>query len=205
MDETPDRSAAAALPRASGSHAVLRQPTRAALYRIIHSDWGLCEADLGRLLGVGRSNVKYHLHRLVRAKLVQTWPQGRKVHYFPRGAQPPELHRAVSSAQNGTRRQILRFLRDQPEMSWRAISRAIGVTPRAVRWHIQSMADLGLLRVERDGLYRRATVSAALSAVLDAGDEASADADGVALPSPSAFLRAARTMPAELRVEARDF
>ncbi len=159
--------------------AVLQHATRKAIYDLIRSRWGLCEADLGRVMNLGRNNIKYHLQRLSGAKLIHGLPQGRKIHFFPSEARLVDLQRAIGSAQNATRREIVAHLRARPDISWRAISRVLGVTPRAVRWHIQNMEGLGLLEIERAGMYCRVAVAPALAAVLDA------TGDGVKLPGPA--------------------
>jgi DNA-binding transcriptional ArsR family regulator len=163
----------AVVPEPSGEAAeqaanrVLRHPTRLALYRLVRQNWGICETDLAKLSALGRNNVKYHLQRLVRARMVQPQPIGRKVHYFPRDVRTLELQRAIVSAQNGTRRQILQLVRHHPELSWRAIGRIVSITPRAVRWHMKQLSAFGLVDIERDGMYCRARLSPILMAVLD--------------------------------------
>jgi predicted transcriptional regulator len=142
--------------------ALLAHPTRRALFDLIQQQWGLCETELGRLTGLGRDNVKYHLQRLVRGRLVAAHPEGRKVHFFPRGAGPATVHRAVSSIQGDTRRRILGMLVRQPDLSWRAVSREVGITPRAVRWHLRQLADMDLLTVESEGGLRRTVLASSL-------------------------------------------
>lgn len=142
--------------------ALLAHPTRRALFDLVQQQWGLCETELGRLTGLGRDNVKYHLQRLVRARLLAAHPEGRKVHFFPRGAGPATVHRAVSSIQGDTRRRILGMLVREPGLSWRAVSREVGITPRAVRWHLRQLADLDLLTVESEGGTRRTVLASSL-------------------------------------------
>lgn len=166
--ETPPLEVSAS-PDRPGENPVLHHHTRRTLYNLIRENWGMCETDLGNLSALGRNNVKYHLQRLVRARLIQACPQGRKVHYFPRGVRMPDLQRAITGSQSGTRREILHLLRTYPHMSWRAISRTVGITPRAVRWHIQQLAQSGLVEIERDGMYSRVRMTPILEAVL-AGD-----------------------------------
>ena len=153
------------------SNPVLRHPTRLALYNLVRSNWGIWETELGRLSSLGRNNVKYHLVKLVRAKLIQARPEGRKVHYFPRDIQTQDLQKAIVHAHDGTRRDILELIRDHPTLSWRAIARVLGVTPRAVRWHIGELAKGGLVEIEREGVYCRARLTPLVEAVL-AGDVA---------------------------------
>lgn len=186
-EEKRSTQAAAGAAAAPPNHPILRNPRRLLLFNLISKEWGLCETDLGRLSGLGRSNVKYHLQRLARTKLVLGRRQGRRVNYFPRESRLVDLQRAISSAQNPTRREILRLAREHPELSWRAISRVVGITPRAVRWHMQHLTGLGLIELERDGMYCRARISPVLCAVLDqfpaaAGTAELLDAPKLALP-----------------------
>lgn len=145
----------------------MRHPARLALYQLVRSNWGIWETELGRLSSMGRSNAKYHLVRLVRARLVQAIPEGRKIHYFPRDIHAGELQKAIVNAQDPTRRHILELIRDQPQMSWRAISRLLNITPRAMRWHMQRLVAADLIEVERDGMYCRARLKPLLAAVLN--------------------------------------
>lgn len=174
----PDRllqptSALRAAVRDPETAALLAHPTRRALFDLIQHQWGLCETELGQLTGLGRDNVKYHLQRLVRARLVAAHPEGRKVHFFPRGAGPSTVHRAVSSVQGDTRRRILGMLVKQPDLSWRAVSREVGITPRAVRWHLRQLADMDLLTVESEGGLRKTVLATSLLEAL--GDVAKAE------------------------------
>lgn len=175
-------------------HPALRHPTRLALYNLVRSNWGIWETELGRLSALGRNNVKYHLVRLVRARLVLAQPEGRKVHYFPRDMQATDLQRAIVNAQDGTRRAILELLRDHPQLSWRAISRILGVTPRAVRWHITQLSTAGLIQVERDGMYCRVQLNPLVEAVL--GGDVAALAQSLPDVSISPARRPEGTPPA---------
>ena len=137
----------------------LAHPTRQFLYTIICENWGICEADLGKLTGLGRNNVKYHLRQLARAHLVYANASGRRVHYFPRKAESEYLREALCTLQSPSRREILELVMRRPDLSLRAVSREVGVTPRAVRWHIRQLAEAGLIGVHKQGIGIRSEIA----------------------------------------------
>lgn len=145
---------------------MLEHATRRQLYDLIRQNMGLCEAELSDAIQQSRNTIKYHLKRMVRADIVRVRKEGRRLHYFSRDVHLLEIQRAVAVTQNETRRRILTFTQKNPRMSWRAISRRLGVTPRAVRWHMEKMEQLGLIDVERGNGACRVTLRPAVDAVM---------------------------------------
>jgi DNA-binding transcriptional ArsR family regulator len=164
--QQPPSDPAAAPEDAGAANQALQHPTRRHLFHLISQNWGICEADLGKQTGLGRNNVKYHLRQLARARLVYATASGRKVHYFPRKAESEYLREALCTLQSPSRREILRLVMRRPELSLRAVSREVGVTPRAVRWHIRQLADAGLIGVHKSGVRSEIAVSDVLRQAL---------------------------------------
>lgn len=150
----------------AGVHPLLWHEGRARLMDFIESNAGICETELSIRAGIDRNTAKYHLKRLLRAGLIAKRREGRRVHFFPRAMAFLDLQRAVAGAQGKTRGDILYLIHEKPEMSWRAVGRQLGITARAVRWHLEKLESAGLIRVDRSSKHRRVHLSATLEAVL---------------------------------------
>lgn len=174
----------------AGVHPLLWHEGRARLLDFIESNAGICETELSVRAGIDRSTAKYHLKRLLRAGLIARRREGRRVHFFPRDMPFLELQKAVAGARGETRRRILYLIHEKPEMSWRAVGRQLGITARAVRWHLEKLETANLIRVDRTAAHRRVHLSPALEAVLR-GDPALLEGDDLpkSLRGAEAFRR----------------
>lgn len=149
-----------------GVHPLLGHEGRARLLEFIESNAGICETELSVRAGIDRNTAKYHLKRLLRAGLVTKRREGRRVHFFPRNMAYMELQKAVAGARGETRRKILYLIHEKPEMSWRAIGRQLGITARAVRWHLERLESTNLIQIDRSTAHRKVHLTPALEAVL---------------------------------------
>lgn len=110
---------------------------------------GCCLQEIADHLGIARTSAVHHVRVLRRERQVVVQRKGRRALHFPT-AVDDRVHRTILAAWRlDTARAILEHLHEDPRTSWRAIARSIGVTPRAVRWHLQRMQQEGLLRIRR--------------------------------------------------------
>lgn len=148
-------------------HPLLGNSCRQRLFEFIETNAGICETELSLRTGVDRNTAKYHLKRMLRAGLISKRPEGRRVHFFP-GTMPLQvLQRAVAGVQGETRRRILFLIHDKPELSWRAVGRHLGITARAVRWHLERLERAELIEVDRSSTHRKVRMCTELVAVLN--------------------------------------
>ncbi len=151
---------------AGGVHPLLWHEGRARLLDCIESNAGVCASELSLRAGIDRNTAKYHLKRLVHAGLVTRRREGRRTHFFPSTVPSPEVQTAVVGAQGETRRRILHLVHAQPDLSWRAVGRHLGITARAVRWHLERLERTRLIQVDRSTARRRVHMTPTLEAVL---------------------------------------
>ena len=102
--------------------------------------------ELADVLGIRRTAVVHHLRLLGRAGAVRSVRSGRRVLVFPARANPFEG--LVGLLRLRAVQRIVEALRDEPGLSIRGTARRLGVTPRAVRYHVARLRDLGLVRIE---------------------------------------------------------
>lgn len=173
-----------------GVHPLLWHEGRARLLDFIESNAGICETELSVRAGIDRNTAKYHLKRLLRAGLIAKRREGRRVHFFPRNMPFLELQKAVAGARGETRRRILYLIHEKPEMSWRAVGRQLGITARAVRWHLEKLETAKLIQIDRTSAHRKVHLSPVLEAVLR-GDPALLSGDELPknLRGPEAFRK----------------
>lgn len=115
----------------------------------LHERPGCCIQDIADHLGIARTSAVHHVRVLRRDRQVVVQRKGRRVLHFPT-AVDDRVHRTILAAWRlDTARAILEHLSRDPRASWRAVARSLGVTPRAVRWHLQRMQADGLLRIRR--------------------------------------------------------
>lgn len=145
---------------------LLEHPTRQRLIDLISRSWGICEQELGRATQLGRNNIKYHLYKLNRFGLVQVLRHGRKNHYFPQDMPAKDVQRAIAIVQSDTLRDVAAILKARPDLSWRAMSAQLGITPRGFRYHVERLQESGLLVVDRTNRRYRTRFSASLEQAL---------------------------------------
>lgn len=123
-----------------------RHPAQERILQVVTERPGVCVQDLAEALGLTRTAALHHIRRLTRDRLVSSVRQGRRVlHFLPATQQPQSL---LGLLQVHTARQVVERLLKDPGTSWRQLASQLGVTPRAVRWHIRRLEREGALRVQ---------------------------------------------------------
>lgn len=116
---------------------------RARLRGIVARRPGTSIRELADFLGIQRTAVVHHLRLLARAGEVRNVRSGRRVLVFPATASPFEG--LLSLLRVRAVQQLVAAVQAQPAASIRGLARELGVTPRAVRYHVLRLREMGLL------------------------------------------------------------
>jgi len=147
--------------------------TRELLRTIVERRPGSCIRELAQALGVRRTAVVHHLRKLSAAGQGRWVRSGRRVLVFPPAA--TAFEGLVGLLRMGTVSSVVAALRSDPALTVRGLARRLGLTPRAVRYHLLRLRDLGLLEVAWGPSGRRLVLDPrAEAASLEAGREAEA-------------------------------
>jgi len=123
-----------------------RHPAQARVLHVLGERPGASVQDLAEDLGITRTATLHHIRCLMREGLVCSLRQGRRrLHYLAATQQPPTL---LGLLHAHTARLVVESLASDPGTSWRRLARQLGITPRAVRWHIRKLEAESALRVQ---------------------------------------------------------
>jgi predicted transcriptional regulator len=122
-----------------------REPTRQRLVDEVARRPGSSIRELADALGVRRTAVVHHLRLLGRSGRVRCVRAGRRLLVFPQAESP--FDGLVGLVRLPTVHALLRALAADPSLSVRGLARAVGITPRAVRYHLLRLRNLGMLEM----------------------------------------------------------
>jgi predicted transcriptional regulator len=125
----------------------------------------LREVDIGALTGYNRNSIRYHLRRLVQAGRIMRIQHGRRAAFCLASAM--DKGPARLAVRQPVQRAMLKCLAHDPGLSWRQLARRIGVTPRAVRWHVARMAEAKLLVVDEGQNGHHVRVAREVQAIIE--------------------------------------
>jgi hypothetical protein len=128
---------------------VLDHPRRAQLHDYVTQHPGQRVQDVRRALQLPNGVALHHLHVLSQAGLVRVHRLGGRRLLYPAG---PRVEPQYVSQ---TQRQILDVVATAPGATQRDLGRAVGLSERAVSYHVRALAGSGLIRVEPEGNRRR--------------------------------------------------
>lgn len=124
---------------------LVREPTRQRLVDEVARRPGSSIRELADALGIRRTAVVHHLRLLSRSGRVRCVRAGRRLLVFPPAASPFEG--LVGLVRLPTVQALLRAVQADPASSVRGLARAVGITPRAVRYHLLRLSNLGMLEM----------------------------------------------------------
>jgi predicted transcriptional regulator len=137
------------------------------------ANFAAIRADLKMAMGT----LTYHLWVLEKEGEIKSWRDGRFRRYAPHGHRVAEMQPRLTDIEL----LLLQRIRGTSGLTQKELAKDVGVSQPAVSYHINRMAALGVLRVERRGRGKR--YMADLGDLQgDAGSQA--DRDGVTDPEP---------------------
>jgi len=133
-------------------------PSQQRILDVVAARPGASVQQISEEVGLTRTSTLHHLRRLARRGAVLAVRQGRRLTHFPASIRESSQHTLLGLMHVLTARLLVEALAQDPEVSWRRLAQRLGVTPRAVRWHVRRLQEDGLLRVEGTGKLRHVTV-----------------------------------------------
>jgi len=125
----------------------LEHPTRSLLHGIVVSDPGVHAREIVRRAGKPRGVVRHHLKILVATGLLKEESMDAHTRYFPAGAREAAAKAAL--LQSDVARAVLEHVQDRPGISITELARQLGVTNKAVRYHVRRFAEAGMVDMQR--------------------------------------------------------
>lgn len=130
---------------------VLDSPTREAVYEAVREEPGLCVRDVCDRVDVAWGTAVYHLEVLEENRMVVSSRHGRHRRFFENGATPEGDRDVLAMLQNDTTAEVLETIRSEPGLPQKEVAEAVGLSPQALAWHLDRLAEADLLEKERDG------------------------------------------------------
>jgi predicted transcriptional regulator len=129
----------------------LDQATRRTILQLLEADPGLTTQEIRRRLDLGWGTVVHHLDVLRQLGFVDVVQWGRDRDYFPRGFAAATERALISALRRQAPGAVLKAIRRGGERSQLEVARELGVHHGTVAYHARRLAQLGLLRIERQG------------------------------------------------------
>lgn len=130
---------------------VLENDTRQRLFDIIEGEPGIHFRELRRRLETGAGLLEHHLEKLERAALVTEEAGDGYRCYFPSGRISRQVRKGAGTVRADSAREILGVLTDDDGLSGRAVADEVDLSPSAVSYHVDKLADAGFVAKDEDG------------------------------------------------------
>ncbi len=132
--------------RLTDRRSFLDDPSRARVLEAIRASPGATATDLERATTLHRTTAAYHARRLQQAGYVAVVREGGVNRYFSTTTPADSgLRFAVCLTRYAPLRRILEWLAQRPDATPRELAVALGVSRRAVAYHLQRLLDAGLV------------------------------------------------------------
>lgn len=131
------------------SHRVLEHPRRRALQDLVEANPGIHFRDVLRLSGLGAGAARHHLRALVAVGQLTVTQGPRYQCFFPAG-QDRRVTAVAGLLKSPVARGIVQSTGADP-LSGQQLATRLGVAPGAVSYHVQRLAQAGLVTQRREG------------------------------------------------------
>lgn len=126
----------------------LEHDTRRAAYLCIRDNPGINHSTLSHMLGVNAGTLRYHLETLCETGQIVTERDHGQLRYHANGRAARE---GEGYPINGTRREILDLITQNPGIARKDVASALGISGASVAWHTGLLIRDGAVWSERDG------------------------------------------------------
>ncbi|MDD3857758.1 MAG: winged helix-turn-helix transcriptional regulator [Methanoculleus sp.] len=126
----------------------LDHDTRRAAYLCIQENPGINHATLSRRLEINIGTLRYHLATLCETGQIVAERDHGQLRYYANGRAASE---GESYPINGTRKQILDLLAQDPGITRKEVASALGIAGASVTWHMALLIQEGAVRSKKDG------------------------------------------------------
>jgi predicted transcriptional regulator len=111
--------------------------------------------QIKRELKISMGTLQYHLNLLEKNGKITSDKHSLHRYYFPIGLFQDNEKNVLKILNKETERDILMFIIERKNPTQTEIVDAIQISAPSVNWHISNLIQLGLLREERDGKFKR--------------------------------------------------
>lgn len=134
----------------------LENENRLKIYETIKNQPGMPVSAISQETGLNSGTVQYHLKILqVTGKVISHRERGLKRYYRNVGGIPPGMNNNENHLDNNTEKAIVNLLIRNPGLSRKDIATMIDISGPSVTWHMARLNKAHLVRIEKDGRYRR--------------------------------------------------
>ena len=141
--------------RISG-HNVLDQGVRSKIYEYIKKNPGVHYSAIANEIGINRGTLKYHLKILQMHDKVRVLHGTGYVRYFENNMKFDEYDQKVlHHLKNDTSKRILEVLVENPDVSRKGLSDAVGVSGPSVSWYMKRLCADGIVSAIKEGRHVR--------------------------------------------------
>ena len=130
------------------------EPTRQRLLTTIYTEPGSNFTLLKEKLGLHNGTLAHHLNILETNQMIASHKSGRQRLFFPYGSSNHSNIRN-SLITNSTQKDIIQMVKENPGITQSMISQKLGMSRQKVNYHVNSLSNNSILKVERQGRITR--------------------------------------------------
>jgi DNA-binding MarR family transcriptional regulator len=130
------------------------EPTRQKLLSTIYAEPGANFTQLKERLGLHNGTLAHHINILENNKMVTSHRSGRQRLFFPFGRSINSTIRN-SLITNRTQKDIIQIVKENPGITQSMISQQLDTSRQKINYHVNSLSNNSLLRVEKQGRITR--------------------------------------------------
>lgn len=131
--------------------AVLAHASRENIYRLVRENPGIHAHEVAERLDMAWGTAIHHLKILEQSGLITAYRDGRYKRFFVVGDQRIQQKEAVALLRNDTARRIVEAVSARPGLIQKDVCDALGVSSSLATWHLQRLAEAGLVIAQRRG------------------------------------------------------
>ncbi len=130
------------------------EPTRQRLLTTIYTEPGSNFTLLKEKLGLHNGTLAHHLNILESNQMIASHRSGRQRLFFPYGSSNNSNIRN-SMITNPTQKNIIQIVKENPGITQSMISQQLGMSRQKINYHVNSLSNNSILKVERQGRITR--------------------------------------------------
>tara|TARA_B100001146_G_scaffold147392_1_gene129546 strand:- start:61 stop:510 length:450 start_codon:yes stop_codon:yes gene_type:complete len=130
------------------------EPTRQRLLTTIYTEPGSNFTLLKEKLGLHNGTLAHHLNILETNQMIASHRSGRQRLFFPYGSSNNTNIRN-SLITNPTQKNIIQIVKEKPGITQSMISQQLGMSRQKINYHVNSLSNNSILKVERQGRITR--------------------------------------------------
>ncbi|MCA1813638.1 MAG: winged helix-turn-helix transcriptional regulator [Halobacteriales archaeon] len=138
---------------------VSEHPVRARLVEVVSATPGIHEMQAAKQLGISHTLAQYHVRMLVEFGALEVKRFGGRKCLFVPGRVGRAEKSILLAERAGKGGQLLDLVTEQPGIGQRDIARQLGIRESSVKWHLDRLAEQGLVVIAKDAAGKRVRLS----------------------------------------------